>query len=364
MKRKVTYLFGAGSSHAEATLYDRGHSLLMADVADGILKRIASEEDDELSELKNDLAKEGTDVEQLISVYDSSGTSRDRKIANRLREFFIDECRERFEKLPKDFVPTITSALIDYHTIESVDEELAGIMTLNYDDFIERSYQQVHGGVNMVIHGKVDGGAFCIDNTQKPIVKLHGSFDWINDFPIRFGQTNSISYEDLLWLPPGVNKKKESYPFSILWGRARELLDCDIVRVVGCSLSRNDWDMVSLLQVIQRVRSRSETLVIELIDFQNFAARQKKSYPYLIFRSICEIEAVRNYMLKEYFPRHDSARPLESYMLELLSIQNDPSKTQNIYEFWMRSLIHDLKSRDIPLSTEKGLLEGFNQRHP
>lgn len=69
-------------------------------------------------------------------------------------------------------------------------------------------------------------------------------------------------------------------------------------------------------------------------------------------------------MLKEYFPRHDSARPLESYMLELLSIQNDPSKTQNIYEFWMRSLIHDLKSRDIPLSTEKGLLEGFNQRHP
>jgi hypothetical protein len=37
------------------------------------------------------------------------------------------------------------------------------------------------------------------------------------------------------------------YPFNLLWGRAYELLDCDILRVIGCKLSQNDWGLISLL---------------------------------------------------------------------------------------------------------------------
>ena len=64
---------------------------------------------------------------------------------------------------------------------------------------------------------------------------------------------NSISSSNTLWIPPGVDKKRENYPFNYLWGQAVEnLLECDVLRVIGCSLSRNDWGMIPILYTIQR----------------------------------------------------------------------------------------------------------------
>ena len=92
-------------------------------------------------------------------------------------------------------------------------------------------------GINVVGHS----------TTERPlrVIKLHGSFTWTDSWPVR--RSRRLKSPDPLWIPPGIQKAKERYPFNILWGLAREQLECDILRVVGCRLSASDWDLISLI---------------------------------------------------------------------------------------------------------------------
>ena len=94
-----------------------------------------------------------------------------------------------------------------------------------------------------------------------------------------------------LWIPPGIQKAKDRYPFSILWGLARELLDCDVLRIIGCRLSGNDWDLMSLLFSTRHIHVSGEGgYKIEVIDSPAHVFELKERYPYLELRSIYELE--------------------------------------------------------------------------
>jgi hypothetical protein len=69
----------------------------------------------------------------------------------------------------------------------------------------------------------------------------------------------------MLWIPPGIEKDKDAYPFNILWGKAFEMLDCDVLRIVGCKLKQNDWGLLSLIFNTQL--ETDQTYEIQLIDF-------------------------------------------------------------------------------------------------
>ena len=94
-----------------------------------------------------------------------------------------------------------------------------------------------------------------------------------------------------LWIPPGIKKGKERYPFNLVWGLARDVLNCDVVRVIGCRLGPSDWDLISLLFGTRHANTgRDRPYTIEVIDSPLHAESLKGWYPYLDVRSIFEID--------------------------------------------------------------------------
>ena len=148
---RVVYLLGAGATQGEVSLSDPSIRLLMEDIKYGILYRIRNSRNSDLKVLRNQLATPGIDVEHLITLYEASGTPRNLNIAKQLKRLFRFEIQSRLEKLGKRFEPTLISALIDMHEVKGIRETLAGVLTLNYEDLLERGTHRVLGGVNYVI---------------------------------------------------------------------------------------------------------------------------------------------------------------------------------------------------------------------
>ena len=98
-----------------------------------------------------------------------------------------------------------------------------------------------------------------------PILKLHGSFNWKKDYPVIVTNQDNLKERDVFWIPPGLDKKREQYPFNLLWARAKEILKCDILRIIGCSLNRNDMQLISLVFGMQKINS-SRKFKIEIIQ--------------------------------------------------------------------------------------------------
>ena len=99
VKRKSGISLWNWVTQADASLVDDRIHLGMSDVKDGILKKIIDRKITELEDVKNELVGEYTDVEQLITLYESSNSSKHKKIAKSLRELFREEVLEQIEKL-------------------------------------------------------------------------------------------------------------------------------------------------------------------------------------------------------------------------------------------------------------------------
>ncbi len=72
-----------------------------------------------------------------------------------------------------------------------------------------------------------------------------------------------------VWLPPTILKESKNYPYNKLAGLSYELLSrkCDVLRVVGSSLTQNDWNVLSMIFNAQRHRelTKGRAFTIELI---------------------------------------------------------------------------------------------------
>ena len=302
MKKKIVYLFGTGATHAEINFAGLSTGILMSNIREGILKKIDKKKIKVLYDVKNELVNDNSDIEHLISLYKKSGNATHSSISNKLRELFREEIQEKIQELDStegadngSYIPKLYSALIDMHMIEDFDEELIGLLTLNYEDLIERSAQNIVNGVNYIINiNETKNSNLKIDKKQIPILKLHGSFNWKREFPISVNDVIKNN-KDVLWIPPGVEKERTEYPFNILWGKAQELLDCDILRIIGCSLNRNDWHLVSLLYITQKLNTNKKEFIIELINHIDGCKIIKRNYAYLNIKKIEDIKEIREF---------------------------------------------------------------------
>lgn len=346
-KNKVVYLFGAGASQGELSHTGAPIRILMQDIVDGITKRIESDHIESLYDVNNELTIEGIDVEHLMTLYESSGTRKHSEIARELKKLFREEIQGRIGLLGGSFSPTLFASLIELHLIQGFNEELVAILTINYEDLIERAMQCVKNGINYSIKVINKHTSYLVKETSIPILKLHGSFNWKNEYPIAL--VNDIEREeDVLWIPPGVVKRREDYPFSLIWGRAKELLECDILRIIGCSLSRNDWELVSLLYASQKLRTDGKSYKIELIDPPAKCDKIKEDYKYLNIDTILDIHVVRDYLIREYFPRH-AGKPVTEEILNELK-QSITSDKYNIFEIWLRAMGEKLRDEGVSLA--------------
>jgi len=91
-----------------------------------------------------------------------------------------------------------------------------------------------------------------------PVLQLHGSFTWRFAVPTKAERLRSGTQysNDAIWIPPAVLKESKSYPFNKVIGLSYELLarQCDVLRVIGSSLTQNDWNVLCLIFNGQRHR--------------------------------------------------------------------------------------------------------------
>ena len=287
-KDKIVYLFGAGASQAWVSYRNCPYGILMQDLNDpmdrAIRDFVTSRDDADrvlLDDLRNDLIDRNTDYEHIMTFLDESPSAIHRSFSAELRQQFETVLRNRFAEIETELAnepSALYAMLLDMYNVKGCSEELHAILTINYDNYIEAAAAATGHSIDFGIDAHDHAPAS--DQKKLKLVKLHGSFYWNDTWPITYQNNASMTP---LWIPPGIEKAKKRYPFNLLWGMARELLQCDILRIVGCKLSGNDWDLISLLFTTRHSRGEAspDPYRVEVIDSPARTEKLRESYPYL-----------------------------------------------------------------------------------
>ena len=353
------YLIGAGASHGCVTSVRSPYGILMQHLGESLrakLRKLVNSGfrcDESLRYLVNSVIDDTTDFEHIITFLADAPSSRHRQFAEEMKKAFEEVLRSRLRRIREENQGDeieLYKVLIDIYNIEDCPERLQGIITTNYDEYIEDAIEQVSGC-------PVDFGVriepLCENHEGVRVLKLHGSFGWQDTLPIiRENNGNST-----LWIPPGINKAKQAYPFNVLWGLAREMLACDILRVIGCRLGANDWDLISLLFTMRHSTSTKRPQ-IEVIDAPSHVCKLKNSYPYLELVSILEVEPIGSQLIAEFTGR--SPKKFDDFTNEekkqiVLAIGTN----QNWFEVWLTAKAESLLIEFGTVSTNAGIVEKF-----
>jgi hypothetical protein len=283
------YLWGAGATQAEADyLGAKAVNLLMRDdnvLGEGIATRIIAELPKrwQLS-FRSD---SGTDIEKLISLLVASNVKQHQTLAQQIRQLYFEDICAKLAEARVLSNPQLAIGLLTLHANESFKhhEVLSGMLTTNHDGLLQLAAQTVHKQVNIGIPFQSE--SIEKGDSQPPILQLHGSFTWSFGLPLQVSllEKHSRYSDDMVWIPPTILKESKSYPFNRLMGGAYELLAkrCDVLRVVGCSLTQNDWNVLSLIFNAQRhlELERRPAFRIELIASQTTGDDVAKNCSYL-----------------------------------------------------------------------------------
>ena len=247
---------------------------------------------------------------------------------------------------------TYIQPLFDLHNIPGSRESIQGVLTTNYDSYVEEAlHAAAYGSVNIGFHTNVPIPSSSHESVT--VLKLHGSFDWQDTWPIAIGEG-----QETLWIPPGILKDKQRYPFNIIWGLARDVLACDVLRIIGCRLDGNDWDLVSLLFSSIHVQATYRPYRVEIIDSPQSAIELSKALPYLHPLSLLEIEGIGPQLVSEW--SGGAPRTLEELTLEEREeVVSRAGRSQNWFEIWLRQKAELLYSDLGTLATPAGAIEQF-----
>lgn len=329
MKKKVIYLLGAGAAQAVIKDLYPEKGLLTQDIQEVIEKKYSPKNID--ARIWNEVLTKGNDVEHLISMSESAYNYSASTI---LRKYYRNAIIEISKDIPNIPPVNLYSVLLDLHlNNKTINEELFCIITLNYEDILERTIRyHFKYDVDYII--KALNGKKAVEKSIK-VFKLHGSFNWMNTRPITIKKMTSIKSEDTLWIPPGVDKKRENYPFNLLWGETLEyLLNCDILRIVGCSLSRNDWGLIPILYTVQKFNEENNKgLDIQIIDYPNIIEGIKRNYKYLNVIGLTNLPEFISFYKKQFKGAEDS-----EILKEIENKYLDFDKT-NPFQDWLDSKI-------------------------
>lgn len=286
--QKIVYLFGAGATHAELTNIQMGLSetflekqgLLIDRVSSRVIQK-ARRNSRYLKNIEMVSAPTGSlNIELLITLIENS----------RVKD---SEWKTLFLKrlVKKDISSILTQskmekfylhrALLELHDNFEMrkNETLLGLISLNYDTVLDEAYKLTYGQRPIYHHSLDEDGP----QTKVPLLKLHGSFNWAN-IKAR-GRIRSFEI-----IPLGANKNYWHVPYNFIWSRALEILtQCDILRVVGCSLSPNDIHLIDLL--FKAHLERGTTFEIQIINTDEVADEIKRRYGFLSkIKRLTEIE--------------------------------------------------------------------------
>ena len=337
-KKRIVYLFGAGATQAVIKDIDPEKSLMTEDIQELISSNYSKKGID--SAIWNELITKGNDIEHLISVLESHYNY---STSDKIRKYYWQALVKLIKDLSKSPPENLYTVLCDLHkNVESLQEELVCFITLNYEDLLEQSLKK---HLKYDIDYAIDTPSNRSKGNKARILKLHGSFNWINTRPIQIKSMTAIQHKETLWIPPGVEKRKDNYPFNLLWGEALEcLMECDILRIVGCSLSRNDWGLIPILYTVQRFSDKEQKVQIEIIDFVETGKNIKKNYRYLDVKQINEIQEIIAYYRRQLPKSSDEERDME-----IITQFSDKDK-MNPFKTWLDAKIDQIVKED----NEKG----------
>lgn len=359
-KDAVVYLFGAGASHGCVKAVGSTRGILMEDLGSDLASAVHQlvKEDHykshrELAALVNEVVDDETDYEHLITFLDQSTSAIHRDFADDLRGVFENVLKRKLEAIKQELGndPTgLYEALLDIYEIPGVNEELKGILTINYDEYIEEA---IHSFPNH----SVDFGVNLLERERRgtPIrlLKLHGSFGWKDAWPIVASGGDSK-----LWIPPGIQKAKDRYPFNALWGLAREMLNCDVLRIVGCRLSPNDWDLISLLFATRLTHASGHMYSVEVISSPKHARRLAMEYPYLGIRSVLDLDEIGPQLVCEFIggkPRsYESLREDEKE-----TVWEKADSVSNWFRLWLKQMAEKINRECGSVITRHGRLRAL-----
>lgn len=306
-KPKIAYLFGAGATHAEVANFEEAdevflfeNGLRISDVSQRVMEQVQHD-----STFKTDVEsvtsrKGSLNIELIISLFETN------RIPN--AEYKITKLKDLVESditgvLSQPFRQNfyLHKGLMELHELIQEKEELIGIISLNYDDLLDEAYHEI----------KQMTPTYCLTSECEdgvPLLKLHGSFNW-KELEL-YGQKRTIQI-----VPLGINKNYLTPPYNFIWGRAFELLvECDILRIIGCSLSQNDIGLIDLLFKAHLERGNGRELEMQIIDFEDPARYVKNNYG--------------------FFPGLIEPRNIEAPLLYNESLKDT---SQNPFKIWLRA---------------------------
>lgn len=360
--RRVVYLLGAGATQGAVQFAGSSDSLVMPGLARPLIDRMREAyvehfpDHKGMAHLVNDVIDDQTDFEHLLTFLSDTPSRPYQELADRLSTVFSTVLRSALDQVVRNVGERrseLFAALLDMHEVADTDESLEGFLTLNYDSFLEHAITSKLGrGVDYGV--EVRG----VDRGSDPIrvLKLHGSFGWRHTWPIDASQGVDPGF----WIAPGIRKAKSGYPFNAIWGAARELLDCDVLRLIGCELGPNDWDLISLLFSTMHGRETAAPYEIEVIGWPETAARIAEDFPYFSVRSLLEVDGIGRQTIAELLGSTPNAEFAALNDVEReTAVTNARTMIGNPFEHWLR-LKGELMFQDLPtIETEAGLFNEF-----
>lgn len=272
--KRIVYLWGAGASQAEVSYVGDPVNLLMRDsdrFGEGISTRIIAKLPEPWR--SRFTTNKGTDVEKLISLLGASNVHEHTDIAERLRKFYFEEIANDVVSTGIATNPTLAIALMSLHANADFAnrEALTAVVTTNHDGILQLASDKVWGSLEIGVPFQSTDVTADVSGKVPPVLQIHGSFTWTFDLPLKvsFLATTPTYSPDAVWIAPTIAKESKVYPFNKLAAVTYEKLsrECDVLRVVGSSLTQNDWNILSLIFSAQQHREyRGQgAFLIELI---------------------------------------------------------------------------------------------------
>jgi SIR2-like domain len=361
--RRIVYLMGAGATQGAVQFGGSTASLVMRGLIERLLESTSDAYEEAFSDhvglkrLVNDVISDDTDFEHLLTFLEDTPSRHYQEFAQLLETVFLTVLLEALDDVRDELGEdhsALYAVLLDMHEVADSGERLAGFLTLNYDDFLEHAIERRLGRT-------IDYGVQVTNQDGKderepiPVLKLHGSFSWRHTWPVEIAEEIDAG----LWIPPGIRKAKAEYPFNEIWGAARELLDCDVLRIIGCNLGPNDWDLVSLLFTTMHGHESGRPYEIEVIGRPNGAARISESFPYLNVRPLLELPKIGALFIAELLGSEPKDFSDLDEAEQERAIGAAESKITNPFQHWLR-LKGELMHQDLPsLDTDLGLFKRF-----
>jgi SIR2-like domain len=309
---RIVYLFGAGATHAELQNLDPDmadkQGLLVSHLSARVIEK-ARRDKKYLKDVRTVSGTKGSlNIELLISLIENSKVPGWGDKTQRLKDL-VREDIEEILSAPRIRRFYLHKALFELHKQPATrrKERLVGLISLNYDDVLDTAYEHYYGPARY---------CFSLDErlreTDVPLLKLHGSFNWIGR-KIR-GRKRNIEI-----IPLGSTKNYIHPPYGCIWNQALEtLINCDTLRVIGCSLSQNDFHLIDLL--FKAHLERGAPFDIEIIAKNRVGDGIRGNYGF--FPALKTITEIKDNLVPEADPENPFKTWLKYKSLAMLGPKN------------------------------------------